>query len=57
LGFKALYKATSGAANVDETAIEETVKPAEAENKAKSTDAPAADIVREKVEVPPLYVD
>ena len=57
LGFKALYKATSGAANVDETAIEETVKPAEAENKAKSTNAPAADIVREKVEVPPLYVD
>lgn len=60
LGFKALYKATSGAADsVGESAIEETVKPDEAKSESKNVKAPAANanIAREKVEVPPLYVD
>jgi hypothetical protein len=57
LGFKALYKATSGAAPAAEPAVEETVKPTENRNEAKSAESHAAAAVREKVEVPPLYVD
>jgi hypothetical protein len=60
LGFKALYKATSGAADsAGESAIEETVKPDEDKSESENVKAPAANanIAREKVEVPPLYVD
>jgi cytoskeletal protein RodZ len=60
LGFKALYKATSGAADsAGESAIEETVKPDEPKSESENVKAPAANanIAREKVEVPPLYVD
>ena len=57
LGFKALYKATSGAAPAAEPAVEETVKPTKNRNEAKSAESHAAATVREKVDVPPLYVD
>ena len=57
LGFKALYRATSGAEPAGEPAAEEIVRPAENRNETKTSKAPVADTVREKVEVPPLYVD
>lgn len=57
LGFKALYKATTGAASTAEPAAEETVRPEKNKNQEKPAPSPAAAAVREKVEVPPLYVD
>ncbi len=57
LGFKALYKATTGAASAAEPAAEETVRPEKNENQEKPAPSPAAAAVREKVDVPPLYVD
>jgi cytoskeletal protein RodZ len=57
LGFKALYKATSGAADAGGSAIEETVQPPESASEAKNAQAPAVTTGSEKVEVPPLYVD
>lgn len=56
LGFKALYKATSGAEAGSERT--ETVEPAAAESVPVPTEAEkAANAGRGKVEVPPLYVD
>lgn len=47
LGFKALYKATSGEVPAEAEAAETTAENA----------APAVDTKRENVEIPPLYVD